>query len=153
MSPGATSTHFLNPSRDGDSTTALGSLVQCLTALSAKKCFLISNALHFYKLGNDLGSDEDAHAVGYPAAEQLQRGANSSGPQSHRPSQPNVSQCPAACCRGMVLHQQTPSTALSEAFMSQCTNLTSEREEADTHKLNLYFSHVERLQLSISESL
>ena len=29
MSPSATSTHFLNPSRDGDSTTLLGSLVHC----------------------------------------------------------------------------------------------------------------------------
>jgi len=33
----------LNPSRDGDSTTALGSLVQCLTTLSAKNFFLTSN--------------------------------------------------------------------------------------------------------------
>ena len=34
MSQSATSTRFLNPSRDGDSTTALGSLFQCLTTLS-----------------------------------------------------------------------------------------------------------------------
>jgi len=34
---------FLNPSRDGDSTTALGSLVQCLTTLAVKRLFLISN--------------------------------------------------------------------------------------------------------------
>jgi len=34
---------FFNTSRDGDSSTALGSLVQCLTALSVKKFFLISN--------------------------------------------------------------------------------------------------------------
>jgi len=34
---------FLNPSRDGDSSTALGSLVQRLTTLSVKKFFLISN--------------------------------------------------------------------------------------------------------------
>jgi len=34
MSPNATSTGFFNPSKDGDSTTALGSLVQCLTTLS-----------------------------------------------------------------------------------------------------------------------
>jgi len=34
---------FLNPSRDGDSTTALGSLVQCLTTLAVKKYFLISS--------------------------------------------------------------------------------------------------------------
>jgi len=34
---------FVNPSRDGDSTISLGSLVQCLTTLSVKKFFLISN--------------------------------------------------------------------------------------------------------------
>jgi len=34
---------FLNTSRDGDSTTSLGSLFQCLTTLSVKKFFLISN--------------------------------------------------------------------------------------------------------------
>jgi len=43
MSPGATSTQFLNPSRDGDSTTSLGSLVQGLTTVSVKNFFLISN--------------------------------------------------------------------------------------------------------------
>ena len=43
MSPRATSTRFLNPSRDGDSTTALGSLIQGLTTLAGKKLFLISN--------------------------------------------------------------------------------------------------------------
>ena len=43
MSPNATSTRVLNPSRDGDSTTALGSLCQCLTTLSVKKFFLVSN--------------------------------------------------------------------------------------------------------------
>jgi len=41
MSPSATSTRFLNPSRDGDSPTALGSLVQCFITLSIKKFFLI----------------------------------------------------------------------------------------------------------------
>ena len=35
------STCFLNTSRDGDSTTSLGSLFQCLTTLSVKKFFLI----------------------------------------------------------------------------------------------------------------
>ena len=39
----ATSTCFLNTSRDGDSTTSLGSLCQCLTTLSEKNFFLISN--------------------------------------------------------------------------------------------------------------
>jgi len=34
---------FLNTSRDGDSTTSLGSLFECLTTLSVKKVFLISN--------------------------------------------------------------------------------------------------------------
>ena len=43
MSRSATSTRFLNPSGDGDSPTALGSLVQCLTTLSGKKFFLMSN--------------------------------------------------------------------------------------------------------------
>ena len=39
----ATSTQLLNTSRDSDSTTSLGSLCQCTTTLSEKKCFLISN--------------------------------------------------------------------------------------------------------------
>ncbi|KAK4824542.1 LOW QUALITY PROTEIN: hypothetical protein QYF61_016146, partial [Mycteria americana] len=43
MSRSATSTRFLNSFRDGDSTTSLGSLFQCLTTLSVKKFFLISN--------------------------------------------------------------------------------------------------------------
>ena len=43
MSQIATSTHFLNTSRDGDSTAALGSLFQCLTTLSVQRFFLISN--------------------------------------------------------------------------------------------------------------
>uniref|UniRef100_A0A8V0XGV5 EH domain-containing protein n=1 Tax=Gallus gallus TaxID=9031 RepID=A0A8V0XGV5_CHICK len=33
--------HFKHTSRDGDSTTSLGSLFQCLTTLSVKKFFLI----------------------------------------------------------------------------------------------------------------
>jgi len=43
MSLSTTSKRFLNTSRDGDSTTSLGSLFQCLTTLSVKKCFLMSN--------------------------------------------------------------------------------------------------------------
>ena len=43
MSQSATSTRFLNTPRDGDSTTSLGSLFQCLTTLSVKKFFLISS--------------------------------------------------------------------------------------------------------------
>ena len=39
----ATSTCLLNTSRDGDSTTSLGSLFQCWTTLSVKKFFLISS--------------------------------------------------------------------------------------------------------------
>jgi len=39
----ATSTCFLNTSRDSDSTTSLGSLCQHLTTLSEEKFFLISN--------------------------------------------------------------------------------------------------------------
>jgi len=43
MSSSATSTHFLNASRDRDSTTSLGRLCQCLTSLSVKKFVLIFN--------------------------------------------------------------------------------------------------------------
>jgi len=43
MSLSTASKQFLNASRDGYSTTSLGSLFQCLTTLSVKKCFLISN--------------------------------------------------------------------------------------------------------------
>ena len=43
ISQSATSTHFLNTYRDGDSTASLGSLFQCLTTLSVKKFFLISS--------------------------------------------------------------------------------------------------------------
>ncbi|KAK4820465.1 LOW QUALITY PROTEIN: hypothetical protein QYF61_027747 [Mycteria americana] len=43
MSRSTTSTHLLNTSRDGDSTTSLGSLCQCLTTLSVQKFFLISS--------------------------------------------------------------------------------------------------------------
>ena len=43
MSRSATSTCFLNTSRHGDSTTSQNSLFQCLTTLSVKKFFLISN--------------------------------------------------------------------------------------------------------------
>lgn len=43
MAPSATSTCFLIISRDGDSTPALGNLSQCLTTLSMRKFFLISN--------------------------------------------------------------------------------------------------------------
>jgi len=43
MSWRATSTRVLNPSKDGDSTTSLGSLLQCPSTLSEKTFFLISN--------------------------------------------------------------------------------------------------------------
>lgn len=42
MFPGATSTQLLNTLRDGDS-TSLSHPLQCLTTLSMKKCFLVSN--------------------------------------------------------------------------------------------------------------
>jgi len=41
--PEHTSPHLLGTSRDGDSTISPGSLCQCLTTLSEKKLFLISN--------------------------------------------------------------------------------------------------------------
>ena len=43
MSLSTTSKRFLSTSRDGDSTTSLRSLLQCLTTLSVKKGFLIAN--------------------------------------------------------------------------------------------------------------
>jgi len=43
MSLSTTSKQFVNTFRDSDSTTSLGSLFQCLTSLSEKKFFLISN--------------------------------------------------------------------------------------------------------------
>ena len=43
MSLHTTSTHFLNASKDSDSTTSKDSLFQYLTTLSEKKFFLISN--------------------------------------------------------------------------------------------------------------
>ena len=36
---------FLNTSRDGDSTTSLGSLLQCLTTVSVKKHFSLENTV------------------------------------------------------------------------------------------------------------
>jgi len=43
MSLSTTPKWFLDTFRDDDSTTSLGSLLQCLATLSVKKCFLISN--------------------------------------------------------------------------------------------------------------
>jgi len=43
VSLSATSPWFLNTSWDNDHTTTLGSLCQCMTALSEKKLFLIAN--------------------------------------------------------------------------------------------------------------
>jgi len=45
MSLSTTSKRFLNTSRDGDSTTFLGSPFQCLTTLSVKKLFLNLNPI------------------------------------------------------------------------------------------------------------
>jgi len=50
MSLSTTSKWFLNTFRDSDSTTSLGSLFQCLTTLSVKKLFLISNHILQMKL-------------------------------------------------------------------------------------------------------
>ena len=46
MIPGATSPCFLHTSRDGDSTTSLGSLCHCLTTPSEKKFCQISKLNH-----------------------------------------------------------------------------------------------------------
>lgn len=43
--PSAPQTHFLNASRDADYITVLSSLFQCITTLSTKKFFLISNPI------------------------------------------------------------------------------------------------------------
>lgn len=43
MSLSATATRFFSTSKDGDSTTSLGSPFQCLTALPEWKIFLISD--------------------------------------------------------------------------------------------------------------
>ncbi|EOB03656.1 hypothetical protein Anapl_02449, partial [Anas platyrhynchos] len=43
ISLSSTSKRLLKTSRDGDSTTSLGSLFQCLATLSVKKFFLTSN--------------------------------------------------------------------------------------------------------------
>ena len=63
MSPSATSTWLLNPSRDGDPTTALGSLAQRLTTLSVTKFFLISNL-------NPPGATR-GHFWGWPATSEV----------------------------------------------------------------------------------
>lgn len=48
MSPSATPIHLLNLFRDGDSCTSLGSLFLCLTTLSVKESFPISNLRVFF---------------------------------------------------------------------------------------------------------
>jgi len=45
MALSATSTRLWNTSRDGDSTTSLGSLCHCLTAPSEEKCSLTPGLL------------------------------------------------------------------------------------------------------------
>lgn len=50
MALSATSSHFLNTSRSGDSTTSLESPFQCMTSLSVKKFLLVSN-LNLVQLG------------------------------------------------------------------------------------------------------
>lgn len=51
MSLGIKSKQFLNTSMDGDSTTSLDSLSQCITTLSGKKLFLVSNLNLISSLG------------------------------------------------------------------------------------------------------
>ena len=52
MSLSATSPHFLNTSQESDSTTSLGSLCHCLTALSEEEFLLIPNlSLPWHRLG------------------------------------------------------------------------------------------------------
>jgi len=61
MSLNPTSTYLSNTSRDGDSTTSLGGLFQCLITLLVKKFFLISwpiPTLEFY-IGKREGSGEE----------------------------------------------------------------------------------------------
>jgi len=48
MSLSTTSTYVLNTSRDGDSTTSLGSLFQCLTMFFCRYFFLLENFLVFW---------------------------------------------------------------------------------------------------------
>ncbi|KAK4826388.1 hypothetical protein QYF61_008059, partial [Mycteria americana] len=70
MSLSTSSKHLLNTSRDGDSTTSLGSLFQCLITLSVKKNFLISSlnvplvqleAISFCPITCYLGEETDPH--------------------------------------------------------------------------------------------
>ncbi|KAK4811306.1 hypothetical protein QYF61_023358 [Mycteria americana] len=70
MSQSATSTRLLNTSRDGDSTTSLGSLFQCLTTLSVKKFFpnihskpLLTQleAISSHPIASYLGEETDPH--------------------------------------------------------------------------------------------
>jgi len=72
VSLGATSQHFLNTSRDSDSTTSLGSLCHCLTTLSEKKTFQIfyldlplakleANTLH--PIAGYLREEADSHLI------------------------------------------------------------------------------------------
>lgn len=62
-SPGVTVTNFLPPRRDGDPTTALGSLCQCLTNLSLKifSCYPIWTSSGHFLLSCPLLSGVDPH--------------------------------------------------------------------------------------------
>ena len=80
MSWSATSTWFFSSSRDGDSTTALGSLVQHLTTLSVKKFFLI----HSQGYGHNWGC---ARCKGLMSCSLAELGHPTPTAKQHPPSQ------------------------------------------------------------------
>jgi len=55
------STYFLNMSRDGDSTTSLGSAFQHLTTVSQKKFFLTSNLNLLWCISTYAGEEVNPH--------------------------------------------------------------------------------------------
>ncbi|KAK4825624.1 LOW QUALITY PROTEIN: hypothetical protein QYF61_001304 [Mycteria americana] len=61
MSLSTTSTCLLNTSRDGDSTTSLGSLFQCLTTLLSKPPLVQLEAISSYPMACSLGDETDPH--------------------------------------------------------------------------------------------
>ena len=67
MSLSATSPRFLNTSRDSDSTTSLGSLCHCITALSEKKCSLIPNLKKLERWRSALRGHATRHSMAQPS--------------------------------------------------------------------------------------
>ena len=102
MSCSATSTGFLNTSRDGNSTTSLSSLFQCLTTLSVKKFFLISNLnlpwhnLRPLPLVLSLGLQEAVPAQGCPRASSHPALPRASGGRVLGPGLSPFHACPGA---------------------------------------------------------